>query len=77
MKPRVPARNQAMFIKFVTFLKEQGALESYFDSEIDSDVFEESYIWWVSSGFVWDDTLQGWNYWDNIYTKWEELCKSY
>lgn len=72
-KPRVPARNQAMFIKFVAFLKEQGALES-FSQKQDIEIFEDDPYDWISGAFMWD---RDWNYWNNINQQWRKICQSY
>lgn len=70
-KPRVPARNQAMFIKFVAFLKEQGALESYFKNLEFRRIFEYVPYNWVDAAFVWKDSPQGHDYWSNRAKVWK------
>ena len=45
-------------------------LENYMDNIPESrheELFElENGHWWLGGVFVWDDTIQGHNYWDDI-----------
>lgn len=77
MKPRVPAHNQVVFIKFVSFLKEQGALEAYFENIYEESIFSAYLDGWVDSAFIWCDSKEGYDYWRNIYWNWEKICQSY
>ena len=62
-------------IKFLKFLKENKALDSWL-AEIkragknSSDIFKREPAYWLGLAFNWDKTQRGENYWANLYTKW-------
>jgi len=73
--------NREKWAMFLVFLEVHGALGSYkYYRKVAKtvgftfSVRKLSHYGYVDNAFLWDDTRQGWKYWNEINRKWTELC---
>ena len=54
--------------KFLEFLKKNDALDNFLDAYPDLDELPPRR--YISGSFGWYDTVQGYNYWNQLHYKW-------
>ena len=65
--------------KFIQFLKDNGALESFLwniDACPSKWVKNNISPHIITIAFDWKETDEGWNYWNDLDNKWRAICKS-
>ena len=67
--------------KFIHFLKQNNAYVRYVynfgkhNYKLSFDAFTRVYLQsqYINSAFVWDETKEGWSYWNNLSERWRNL----
>ena len=65
--------------KFIQFLKDNGALEKFKDNcDFPFAKYLKNHLncGIISHAFSWDNSEEGWRYWNDIDNKWRRICKS-
>ena len=71
--------------RFIEFLKNQGVYEKFldnfngqnatltFEDFLNTQTDPQEYVYW---GFVWDETNEGREYWENLDDEWVTICEA-
>lgn len=70
---------------FFRWLSVNNLVDAFISELIAQDNIDEYFRWalnanccsaYISSAFSWDDTIQGWKFWYNVFINWSEYLEN-